>query len=59
MSKETKSDLVGRKFNKLTLKKYLGRKNNRSMWLCQCDCGSPLKELPEHDIKSNAVSTSS
>ena len=38
-------DLSGRKFGKLTVKKFAGyhfeklRKKNVSKWLCECECG--------------------
>jgi len=33
-------DLIGRKFGKLTVSKYIGRdKCGDSIWLCKCDCG--------------------
>ena len=33
-------DLTRMKFGKLTVEKYNGIINNRSTWLCKCDCGN-------------------
>lgn len=36
-----KIDMLGKKFNKLTVIADAGsNKNGRAMWLCQCDCGN-------------------
>lgn len=32
-------DLTGQKFGKLTAIKYLKKENEKSKWLCKCDCG--------------------
>jgi hypothetical protein len=32
-------DLRGKKFNRLTVIDYTGKKNNQHCWLCRCDCG--------------------
>lgn len=32
-------DLTGQRFGMLTVKEHAGRKGNKSMWLCVCDCG--------------------
>lgn len=41
ISKNIKSDLVGQKFNKLTVLEYYGHHKNQQIvcWLCQCECG--------------------
>jgi hypothetical protein len=33
-------DLTGKKFNRLTVIGYLGRRSHSSAWMCQCDCGA-------------------
>lgn len=33
-------DLTGRRFGRLLVIKWIGRKNNSSVWLCLCDCGN-------------------
>lgn len=33
-------DLTGQKFNYLTVIEYVGSKNKKSMWLCECECGN-------------------
>jgi len=33
-------DLIGRRFGKLTVVKFEGMLNGRSMWLCKCECGN-------------------
>jgi hypothetical protein len=44
-------DLIGQRFGRLTIMKYLGRlkKNRRVYWLALCDCGK------EKEIGSNAL----
>lgn len=32
-------DLTGQRFGMLTVKEHAGRKGDKSMWLCVCDCG--------------------
>ena len=32
-------DVIGKKFNKLTVVKYIGVKNHNRQYLCMCDCG--------------------
>lgn len=34
-----KKELTGQRFGRLTVVKYVGTKNRKSMWLCKCDCG--------------------
>ena len=34
-----KVDISGQRFGKLTAIREIGRKNKRTMWLCNCDCG--------------------
>lgn len=36
---EYRKDLTGQRFGRLTVVKYVGKQNKRSMWLCKCDCG--------------------
>lgn len=39
-----KYDLIGQKFGLLTVKKLLGRANDRSfIWLCECQCGKTIQ----------------
>ena len=45
-------DLTGQRFGKLVVVKRAGSKKTkggviRATWWCQCDCGSPLKEIKE------------
>ena len=35
-----KLNLIGNQFGKLTVIKYAGTKNNRTAWLCKCECGN-------------------
>ena len=53
--------LIGKKFNRLTVKEYLGKrietyKNNkphyRDWFLCECDCGNFI-ETTAHSLKCN------
>jgi hypothetical protein len=48
-------DLVGQRFNKLVVLKYLGQgKNKQSRWLCQCDCGNKHEAFAHH-LKTNNI----
>ena len=33
-------DLTGKKFGRLTVNSYAGRKNNKTYWNCTCECGN-------------------
>lgn len=33
-------DLTGKKFGRLTVASYAGRKNNKTYWNCTCECGN-------------------
>lgn len=33
-------DVTGKRYGLLTVIKYVGTKNERSIWLCKCDCGN-------------------
>lgn len=44
-------DLTGRRFGKLTVVRRVENKNNRTRWLCRCDCGSEC-EVTAQDLKS-------
>ena len=35
-------DLIGRKFNLLTVKERMGRKDYCILWKCQCECGKEI-----------------
>lgn len=49
-------DLTGKRFGRLTVVKKLPSQNNRSVWLCKCDCGNEteakLRDLMRGDTKS-------
>lgn len=34
------TDLTGRKFGRLLVESYVGRKGTDTQWLCRCDCGN-------------------
>lgn len=44
-------DLTGQKFNHLTVIRYIGRKNGRTMWHCLCDCGNEV-DVDSSSLKS-------
>lgn len=52
---------IGDKFGKLTVVKYDGlkkqfsRDKNESWYICQCDCGGPLKSIRGNDLTSSNV----
>ena len=41
--KDTAINEVGNKYGKLTVVKRVANKNNKVMWLCQCDCGNTVE----------------
>lgn len=38
-------NLEGKRFGKLIVKEFLGIKNHRSLWSCDCDCGKKINAL--------------
>lgn len=47
------NQIIGQKFNKLTVLKHIGTDNNRnSLWECQCDCGNVIITTAK-SLKSN------
>lgn len=43
------SDLVGKKFGRLTVIEFVGVDKHRSrMWLCKCDCGGEANTTTQH-----------
>jgi hypothetical protein len=46
-------DLTGRRFGRLVVIKYIGKKLKKgaSIWLCLCDCGNEC-EIPSNSLKS-------
>ena len=49
--KSTFKDLTGLRFNYLLVLEYAGRKNGRTMWKCQCDCGN-ITYVDSNSLKS-------
>jgi len=51
-----KEDLIGQRFNRLTVIKDTGDRSNdsRIFWLCQCDCGN-LTKVRSNNLKSGQV----
>lgn len=47
-------NLVGKKFNRLTVLSKLGHKGHHTLWLCKCDCGK-LKEVCGGELKNGKV----
>lgn len=51
-AKQPKRDLVGQKFNMLTVESFSHySKNNRPYWNCRCDCGK-VKAIYEYNFQS-------
>lgn len=48
------NNLIGKKFNKLTIIKYMGKDKWGHRWLCLCECGNQ-KEISENNIKTGQV----
>lgn len=49
-------DYTGKKFGRWTLLEFVERKNNRTLWRCQCDCGT-IRNVALQDMQ-NGVSMS-
>lgn len=45
-------DLTGQRFGRLTVIKRAPNKGRRTVWLCECDCGTE-KEIRQEDLRSN------
>jgi len=51
-----KVDLTGKRFNRLTVVEYVGRKNGEPYWKCICDCGN--EHITRHQsLKKGHVSS--
>jgi hypothetical protein len=58
LAKKRVSDLVGRKFNRLTVTKYLGKRSHgKHWWACECDCGGYV-ELNTSRLTGNSPTIS-
>ncbi len=44
-------DLTNKTFGFLTVRQFVGRVKNRSVWRCDCDCGA-IKDVSAWDLKS-------
>ena len=51
-----KIDLVGKRFGKIVVLEYLGRKHHASYWKCQCDCGNIVKCYYGNLVKGTTTS---
>ena len=49
-------DYTGQKYGRLTFLGYVGRKNNKSIWELQCDCGNKVVK-PTREIVSGNTSS--
>lgn len=54
VSRRTAEDLTGRRFGRLTVIRQLENRNNRTRWLCRCDCGNE-KNVAARDLKAGKV----
>ena len=48
-------DLTGKKFGKLVVIGKAPTVRRRSMWYCQCECGSPVKVVRGQHLKSGSI----
>lgn len=49
-----KIDIIGKKYNQLTVIASAPNRSKRIYWLCECSCGN-TKELPSANLKSNKI----
>jgi hypothetical protein len=59
VGRNSREDLIGMKFNRLYVVELVvrdrnGRKKNKYIWKCKCDCGG-ITFASTHDLKSNYV----
>lgn len=50
------NDLVGQRFNQLTVVRFIGRVNDRTRWLCKCDCGN-YSDVEQYTLINNKIKT--
>lgn len=41
-AKGQREDLTGKRFGRLVVQEYIGRKNGYTLWKCACDCGNSI-----------------
>lgn len=46
--------LAGKKFGRLTVISYAGRKNDKTYWNCKCECGA-MTTADSYSLKSGAI----
>lgn len=49
-------NLVGRRYGRLTVLSYAGRRSGHFLWLCRCDCGSDAQALGTNMKRGNTTS---
>lgn len=49
-------DISGQKFGRLTAIEFVGSKNKKAMWLCQCECGNTIEVIGAHLRNGNTKS---
>ena len=47
-------DLTGKKFGRLTVNSYAGRKNGKTYWNCTCECGNTTI-ADSHSLKNGSI----
>jgi len=47
-------NLIGQKFNRLTVIEFGGVDNNKVKWICKCECGT-IRKIAAHSLKSGAT----
>ena len=56
MKAHNRADLIGQRFGLLTVVRCAKTKNNRSRWVCSCDCGGRCIALG-HDLNQGKVTS--
>lgn len=49
-------DLTGRKFGRLSVTAYAGKRGHNHAWLCTCDCGASITALGSNLTRANTSS---
>lgn len=56
MKAHNRANLIGERFGLLTVVRAAKTKNNRSRWVCKCDCGGKCVAIG-HDLKQGKVTS--
>ena len=56
MRNRVTDDIIGNKFNKLTVREFVGIKHKQSMYRCECECGNEIVTYRGHITRGHTKS---